>query len=166
MSKSKFESKIMVWIAISSKGHSKPYFARRNCSITSDIYIDNCLKENLKPFLEKYHSNNNYMFWPDGATAHYSRKTIDSYHALGIKYLSKDNNPPNIPQLRPIETFWAHLKSKVYSGNWTANNDKQLIQRIRFKLKEFSPEYFERLMKNIKINMRKAADYGHEFKFK
>ena len=42
----------------------------------------------------------------------------------------RDDNPSNIPQLRPIEKFWAHLKSKVSGNDWEADNQQHLISRI------------------------------------
>ena len=29
-------------------------------------------------------------------------------------------NPPNAPQIRPIENYWDILEMKVYEGNWMA----------------------------------------------
>ena len=39
----------------------------------------------------------------------------------------REENPPNAPQIPPIEKFWGMLKMKVYEGNWTAQNHDQLI---------------------------------------
>jgi len=33
---------------------------------------------------------------------------------LNIRFVPKEENPPATPQLRAIETFWAHLKGRVY----------------------------------------------------
>jgi hypothetical protein len=33
---------------------------------------------------------------------------------LKTEYVPKIENPPNVPQIRPIEKFWANLKKKVY----------------------------------------------------
>ena len=39
---------------------------------------------------------------------------------LKIPYISRVKNPPNCPQLRPIEKFWAILEEKVYKDKWEA----------------------------------------------
>ena len=39
----------------------------------------------------------------------------------------RKENPPNAPQIPPIEKFWGMLKMKVYEGNWTAQDHDQLI---------------------------------------
>ena len=103
-SKPKFPSKVLVWIAISSSGHSNVYFAKRN-SITAEVYSKQCIIKCLDPFLKKNHSNGQYVFWPDGASAHYAKQTIQTFERLNIKYVPKDRNPPNIPQLCSIEKF-------------------------------------------------------------
>jgi hypothetical protein len=45
-------------------------------------------------------------------------------------------NPPNAPQIRPIENYWAMLKMKVYEGNWSGKDRPNMIQRIKQKQKE------------------------------
>ncbi|RNA02961.1 glucosylceramidase 4 [Brachionus plicatilis] len=44
-----------------------------------------------------------------------------------INYVTKDINPPNVPQARPIENFWSCLSENVYEGGWQASNDQQMI---------------------------------------
>ena len=39
--------------------------------------------------------------------------------------------PPNAPQIRPIENYWGILKMKVYEGNWSAKNRALLVWRIK-----------------------------------
>ena len=48
--KSKFPGKLMLWLAISPKGHSAPYFMPRNCSITGKVYSKECISKRLEPF--------------------------------------------------------------------------------------------------------------------
>lgn len=164
-SKEKFPPKIMVWIAISECGYSVPYFGVRFGTMDSKTYAKECVRKRLVPFIRKCHSDGNYHFWPDGATAHYGRPVIETYNEFNISYVKRDENPPNIPQLRPIEKFWAHLKTKVYSNDYKAKNLAQLKSRIKLKLKEFCPNYFFNLMRDSKSMVRKAADYGPEYMF-
>ena len=53
-----------------------------------------------------------------------------------INFVDKHTNPPNIPQVRPIENFWSCLAQKVYEKGWEAQNQTNLIERINSKLKE------------------------------
>jgi len=45
----------------------------------------------------------------------------------GIAFVEKFENPPNAPQIRPIENYWGILKMKVYEGNWSAKTRDHLI---------------------------------------
>ncbi len=52
--------------------------------------------------------------------------------ANNVNYVPKVRNPPNVPEARPIEDFWAILKRAVYSGNWQATSIPQLRRRIEY----------------------------------
>ena len=58
----------------------------------------------------------------------------------GIAFVEKIDNPPNAPQIRPIENYWGILKMKVYEGNWTAKTRDHLIRRIKMKQKEIDQD--------------------------
>ncbi len=70
-------------------------------------------KTKLKTFIDNNHSDGQYIFWPDLASAHYARNT-NAYESLNIKVLPKECNPPNVPQIRPIESLWVELKCRVF----------------------------------------------------
>ena len=53
---------------------------------------------------------------------------------LDITYVSKECNPPNALQMRPVEDFFGILKQEVYRGGWRASNHKQLQRRIKYCL--------------------------------
>ncbi|CAF5073282.1 unnamed protein product, partial [Rotaria magnacalcarata] len=66
----------------------------------------------LFPFIEKYHHNGNYLFWPDLASAHYSNIVKERLHEKNVPLVARQDNPPNVPQARSIETVWALLERK------------------------------------------------------
>ena len=73
-----FLKKILMWIAISNRGMSKPLFRPfKSVAINSNIYINECLSPRLLPFIQKHHSDFNYLFLPDLAGAHYSNECMD-----------------------------------------------------------------------------------------
>ena len=37
-----------------------------------------------------------------------------------VNFVPKEVNPPNVPQVRPIENFWACSAKKVNEGGWEA----------------------------------------------
>jgi len=114
----------------------------------------------LVKFIKRYHSDQNFIFWPDLASAHYARETLAEFERLNITVVPKDSNPPNVPQLRPIEIFWANLKRKVYINGWTASSTDQLIKRINKVLKKIPVEDFQNLFRGLKTKIRKATDRG------
>ena len=90
-------------------------------TVNRNVYLDT-IKCGLVPFIRKYHSNNNYKFWPDLASSHYAKKNVDYYREQKIKFVEKSENPANIPEVRPIEDFWSILKGEVYMNGWKAKD--------------------------------------------
>ena len=129
--KKKFEDKIMVWLAISPRGMSTPYFVPSGLAVNQDVYLEQCIKKRLEPMIKKYYSDGNYVFWPDLASSHYANQVQNYLIEKNIRYVAKFDNPANVPKARPIEDFWANLKAKVYEGDWKAKNLDQLKNRIR-----------------------------------
>ena len=64
-------------------------------------------------FIRERYNDDNYVFWPDLDSCHYSFETIEYLNSQNIIQVPKDDNPPNVPQARPIERFWANLEDKV-----------------------------------------------------
>jgi hypothetical protein len=52
-----------------------------------------------------------------------------------IPFVSRVDNPPNVPQARPMEIVWTELERKVYENNSAAKNIDHLIGRIKQKQK-------------------------------
>ena len=62
----------MVWMAISGKDASNVYAHRGKRAVDQKIYLKECINRRLLPLVDKYHSNGNFLFWPDLARPHYS----------------------------------------------------------------------------------------------
>ena len=156
--KTKFESKVLVWLAISSKGISSSVIRLRGAkAINADIYINKCLLK-LKQFIERKHTQDEIMFWPDLASSHYAKKTLNWLTEQSIPYVPRKDNTPNVPQARPIGDFWSVLKRKVYEKSWEAQNKQQLIRRIKQKLKEIDPLLCHRTILKVPYLLRKIED--------
>ena len=158
--KEKFPKKFIMWIAISDRGMSEPLFrTSKTVAINSSIYVNECLEKRLLPFIHKYHGDFNYLFWPDLASSHYSKDSLnwmDQY----VYYVNKESNPPNVPQARPIENFWGHLAQKVYEGDLQASTEQVLIDRIKLKLQEIDLNFLQSHMKGVRAKLRSIADGG------
>ena len=66
-------------------------------------------------------------------------------------------------KIRPIERYWALLKSKVYEGNWSAINREQLIARIRYVLSKHQDELQSSILKmmdGLPQKLKKAQAEG------
>ena len=78
----------------------------------------------------------------------------------GIAYVEKDENPPNSPQIRPIENYWGILKMKVYDGNWSAKDREALIRRIKVKQKEIDQDVVIKMFDKLKQKVHNANQNG------
>ena len=156
----KFEPKIMVWIAVSESGISKPYFAQQHQATTEKIYLNKCIKARLIPFIETYHSKEKVLFWPDLARSNYARQVIDYLMKNGISVVSQQNNPQNCPQARPIESLWSILDQLVYAHGWEAKSIEHLKRRIVKKLHEVDIKVVQAMFSDIRKQLRRIADKG------
>ena len=93
------------------------------------------MRPNLAPFIKEHYNVDNYIFWTDIVKAHYAEIITKYLESQSITFLQMNDNPPNAPQTRPIETFWANLSLTVYDKGWQAQIKTQLMRCIRNKLK-------------------------------
>lgn len=129
--KKKYGPKDLVWVAVSEDCHADPFFRTGGMSINGEVYREKCIRARLKPSIIEVHSEDEIMFWPNLAAAHYAHATTALYEGLEIPFLPRDGNPPNVPQLWPIEHFWGLLKQRVYKDCWKAKTAHQLTLRVK-----------------------------------
>ena len=126
----KYEQKLLVYMAASSKGISKPFIAPSGIAINGNTYVNECLEGVLVPFIRQYYADGDFVFWPDKASSHYSAVAIECLRRNNIPFVPKEHNPTNLPQCRPIEDLWGVLVDFVYANGWTATSLYQLKRRI------------------------------------
>ena len=143
--KKKFEEKLLVYVVILPFGLSTPYIVQSGTAINQHIYVDECFTKKLLPHIKQLPKNTKYIFWPDLASAHYSNKAVKFLNENGIKFVTKSENPPNMPECRCIEDFWSCIKRNVYKNGWQAENLDQLRSRIIYCFKKFDKELVQRL---------------------
>ena len=112
----KYSPKVLVWIAISEKGVSEPFFAQQRQAINGTIFLEQCVKERLMPFIEDHHITGKVLFWPDLASSHYAASVTEFFEENNIDLVPREANPQNCPQARPVETVWRILEERVYGG--------------------------------------------------
>ena len=155
----KFPKKVMLWVAISEKGVSQPYFIQKN-SLNGKIYREQCIPR-LKKFINEKHKQCEVVHWPDLAPAFYDKSVLEELKKQKIPIVPKKSNPPAVPQIRPIEEFFGTLKDMVYADGWEAADIKQLVARIRSKIRAFPVDRCQNLFRGLKTKVRKVADGGH-----
>ena len=104
--KSKFEKKLLVWVAFSEKDLSRHYVVPSGQAIDADVYVQKCLPR-LVSFIKEHHEKGQVLFCPEHASSHYSNKALEYLSDKNIEVVPKNYNPANCPELRPIEDFWS-----------------------------------------------------------
>lgn len=156
----KYEEKLLVSVCISPRGLS-PIFVHSSRQAVNQFVYQEVLENTLVPLLSQYYKKDNRcIFWPDLASSHYSKSVLEFLKKKKIKYVSKDLNPANTPEARPIENFWGDLKRLVYSNNWQANNLNELERRIKFCYKKMNNEIFLKQIRNVSKKLNKIAKFG------
>lgn len=154
--KEKFTKRFLVWQAIDEEGNiSDPYICEG--TVNAEIYLEECLKKRLLPFIQKYHKNSNILFWPDLATSHYAYEVQDWLSSEKIEFVKKTENAPNVPQARPIERFWALCKAEYGKRKMPANSlssFKRIWKNLSTKVARRSAQT---LMKGVRKSLRKIA---------
>ena len=109
----KFEPKVLLYIAISPLGTSRPLFFKSGLAINQIIYKEICLKKALIPLIKDKYRHRRYVFWPDLASSHYARSVQNYLTSQKVLFVPKMINPACVPKARPIEDFFGCLKDDV-----------------------------------------------------
>lgn len=158
--KKKFEGKVLVWIAMGPKGLSHALIRKSGFAINAQRYLDECIKRRLIPYICEHYAQGEYIFWPDQASSHYAKTVLAHLRAENIEFVEKEDNPANVPEIRPIEDFWGILKSAVYKKGWKAENTDQLIARIKYCLKKIDHSVVHQLALSTKTRIDHVRRHG------
>lgn len=152
----KFEKKVLVWQAICLCGRkSTPFFTFG--TINTDVYIKDCIKGRLLRLARSHETPP--LFWPDLASSHYAKRTLDILEESGLETVPKELNPPNCPELRPIEKFWAICKRHVFETRKEAK-DLPAFKRIwNNSAKKVTQQVVQTLMEGV---LRKVRAFYRE----
>ena len=94
------------------------------------------------------------MLWSDLASAHYGRKAIAYLESKQVKFVAKEDNPPNVLETHPIEDFWGILKERVYKNSWVAKTLSQLRRRVKYCIAKFHQELAQGLAQSTMSRLR------------
>ena len=79
-------------------------------NVSGEIYHEKCLKGAQLPFIEAQYPDRDVLFWPDLASAHYARQTLEILEEAGVPIVARDMNRPCAPQIRPVDDLWGIIK--------------------------------------------------------
>lgn len=147
----KFGKKFLIWQTICACGARSRIFTTTG-TINQDIYINECLRKRLLPFLRQHDVD--CLFWPDLASAHYAKSTIKFMNDNGIRFVEKDMNPPNVPRCRPIERYWAMAKQNLLKTGKVAKDAKDLTRRFAVAAAKVDDSTVADMMKGIRAKLR------------
>ena len=68
---------------------------------------------------------------PDLATALDERETTDLLEIAGVAFVPRGENPPFMPQLRPMDDYWGTIRQDICKNGWKENIERQLRLSIR-----------------------------------
>ena len=67
-------------------------------------------------------------------------------------------NPANVPQLRPIESFWASIKRELRKKDNIAAGINQFHQIWGVVSRNFMKTVVQKFMRNVRTKLRKYCD--------
>lgn len=153
----KFAKKALIWQGICSCGRkTRPFIT--TSTMKSENYINECLIKRVLPFIRQHRGA--VKFWPDLASCHYSKKTVEWYQSNGVDFIPKHMNPPNTPQFRPIEKYWAIVKAKLKKNGGVVREVKAMYAKWTYFSRKVTNEVVQRLMGSIKRRVRKYIRTG------
>ena len=117
-------------------------------------------------------SHGSILFWPDLATPHHVTKVTSLMTGMKIIFIAKDSNPPNLPEVRPIERFWSYLKKLIFDG-FFPRNKKELLARVYYIFKLLRSnnsnirvgigKFLKNIFQNNPRRIRMVGKYGRDW---
>ena len=84
---------------MSDKGVSTPLYRESGYAVNWEIYLNKCIKKKIIPSIEKHHSDDEYIFWPDLAISHYAKAVVDYMDNKNVNFVKIENNPVNLLEI-------------------------------------------------------------------
>jgi hypothetical protein len=147
----KYAKKLMIWQAICSCGIKSKAFVT-SLKMDRHLYMKECLKKRILPMIRSH--NVPVKFWPDLASCHYAKDTIKWYEDNNVDLIPKNMPPPNCPQLRPIEQYWAIVKRKLKKNGGEAKDAQQMLQKWNMHAGKVSSDVVQHMMGSIRKHVR------------
>lgn len=131
--------------------------------MNAEVYLEECLKKRVWPLIKKH--NVRCVFWSDLASCYYAGKVTDWLKAKKVDFLPKDMNPANVPQLRPIEKYWAKMKRKMQTNGKCASDIEEFRRQYAASSRKYDGKAVQALMRGVKGKLRKCVDQESDEQF-
>ena len=126
----------------------------------AEEYRTECLENRLLPFIQQYHNIDDVLFWPDLASIHYEKSVQNWLNTNHIKFVQKTENPPNVPQARPIERFWHLCKLSYKKRSVIPKNVSQFKEVWTNISKTVAQTSAQTLMRTVRKTLKLIGDKG------
>lgn len=105
---------IMVWVAMSASGVSRPLFIEPGAKINAEYYQQKVLRPFFSRDVTKMYPNDAYLFHQDSAPAHTAKSTIQWLKSHKVPFIPPEKWMPSSPDASPCDYFlWGHLKAEL-----------------------------------------------------
>ena len=91
----------------------------------------------------------------DLATCHYSKSAVEWYIKHNVVFVPREANPPNCPELRPVERYWALVKREMKSTKEVVDNVKNFSRKWNLSSKKITENTIKALMGGIPEKTKK-----------
>lgn len=158
--RSEYLPKLEVWVAFSNKGVCEPFIQRLGEKFDHNVYLEECVKKRLVPFIEENHSDaeDEAVIWADAQPVYFNKKTLAYLDGQDIKYVEKEDIPGN--RVKCFTYFWNFLRNKVYRMGWHAKDEAALERRILHCIQNINMNTVARIANDTDNRIKEMIDFG------
>ena len=130
--------------------------------VNAERYVT-LLRDGLLPDVRGLYPDGDFIFQQDGATSHTSNITQTFLDQEQVRFISKEDWPPNSADLNPMDYgIWTQLSEAVFSGRTAPFNEEELKEKITACWDALSLESVRRVILAWKRRLRDviSADGG------
>jgi inhibitor of nuclear factor kappa-B kinase subunit alpha len=128
--RAKFSTHVMVSAGVCYGGKGRLHFVDEKAKINTQYYINNLLPKLFDDSRELL--TNQFIFQQDGAPAHTSRQTQEWITQNSPDFISKNEWPPNSPDLNPLDYHvWGAMLHKYQQLSPKPANKEQLKHALQ-----------------------------------
>ena len=157
--KEKFPARFLVWQAINQDGVVSEPYVTTQC-LNGQIYLNDIIKGPFLDFVKTHNDQSKILFWPDLATSHYVQPVQNFLKNERIAFVPKNRNPPNFPQGRPIEQFWALCKQEYRKTGKNLTNLAQFKRVWKRISKMVAEKHGKKLFDHFRSILQRVGDGG------